>query len=253
MKKKMQNNTLDNKLSEYFTNELNSLKTCHPFLKISSKEQILKMLPHYLAMSLAFPYIQASSHYNIATDIIENNKDFTETEEITFSVSNFLCFEETGGSYILDTYGKSSLTKILDTKQRFHANILRSDIAKFTNENIRPNFADPTKTYLKSLQEGLGNINAIARCAHMVAFESHAEIMISALWRKIYDYFGESDNGIKYFELHVGGADPAEAYHVDIAKKMIQMLVSEDNSNLFLSKFFEALKLNLKWSAAIID
>ena len=47
--------------------------TNHPFNELNSKSQIIALLPHYLGMSLAFPYLQAGSQLPLILGAINNN------------------------------------------------------------------------------------------------------------------------------------------------------------------------------------
>lgn len=67
----------------------------------------------------------------------------------------------------------------------------------------------------------------------MVAFETHAGQMIDALWKSISDLCHLDRDSLSYFRTHVGGADPAEPYHIKMTAESIA------------SPLFFALQLNL--------
>ena len=105
----------------------------HPFSKLYSSSQIISLLPHYLGMSIAFPYLQAGSQLNLIQEVIRTNIDIPEHIEITSVIGNFLCWDETGGAYVMDKLGKPGLPEILNTKKWFHSNLLKNDIEHFKN------------------------------------------------------------------------------------------------------------------------
>lgn len=223
----------------------------HPFSSLSSPTKIEKIIPQYLAMSLAFPYIQAGSQSEIILDTIRQNKNLEKDFEITSVVGNFLSWDETGGAYILETMGKSSLSKILETHKWFHANILRSDIKKIFNKELKEDFNESTKTYLEDLYQRLSCSCKIRRCATMVAFETHAQAMIESLWASLTEQFSIDPNDLIYFKIHVGGDDPAEIYHAEMTRSMIERLISPDESEVFEYEYRDALERNIDWCKSL--
>ncbi|WP_277185697.1 hypothetical protein, partial [Caballeronia sp. BR00000012568055] len=206
----------------------------HPFRHVSSRAALENIFPHYLAMSQAFPYLQAGAQANAVLEAIQSNKAVTRDVEITSVVGNFLCWDETGGAYIIERYGKSGLQSILDTGTWFHSNLLKKDIETLTGTVAIPDFSAPTGPYLTELFAGLGAQSAVVRCAHMVAFELHANAMIDALWESSSRCYGVDRQGLVYFQSHVGGDDPAEAYHVEMTRRMIRLIVSDEQMPMFV-------------------
>jgi len=85
----------------------------------------------------------------------------------------------------------------------------------------------------------------------MVAFEAHAASMIDALWSTVSDIYGASKDDLTYFKVHVGGDDPAEAYHVQMTQAMVQESVKMDEWERFVYEFAKSYQANLRWCEAI--
>ena len=81
----------------------------HPFQTLVRKDNEQAVLAHYLAMSEAFPFIQAGAYRNLILQCIKRNQGISESVEKTFVVGSFLSFDETGGNYLLRTEGISAL------------------------------------------------------------------------------------------------------------------------------------------------
>ncbi|CAM2185762.1 hypothetical protein [Burkholderia cepacia] len=225
----------------------------HPFRHVSSRAALEKIFPHYLAMSQAFPYLQAGAQVNAVLEAIQSNRPVARDFEITSVVGNFLCWDETGGAYVIERYGKQGLQSILDTGKWFHASLLKTDIEALTGSNATPDFSAPTGPYLTKLLAGLGSQSALERCANMVAFELHANAMIDALWESTSRCYGVDRQGLTYFQCHVGGDDPAEAYHVEMTRRMIQLIVCEEDIPKFGERVAQAVSDNLSWCAALVS
>ena len=223
----------------------------HPFNELNSEPQISLLLPYFLGLSMAFPYLQAGSQLKLVFDAIDKNIDISEHIEITSVVGNFLCWDETGGGYVIKKFGQSGLPKILDTKEWFHASLLRHDIERLTGKQAVPNFAEPSRSYLSSLHQGLSDNNPSVRCAYMVAFEVHAHAVIESLWRAICKNFDCKPDELAYFTFHIGGDDPAEVYHVEMVQKMVNKLIPSTEKKFFLANAIKALQENLNWCAKI--
>jgi len=224
----------------------------HPFHEINTKEQLILLLPHFLALSIAFPYLQSAASLHLIQSAINLNKDITCEDELTTVVGNYLSWDETGGAYVLEKYGKQGLHKILETSQRFHSNLLRSDLKKILGYDVVPDFRTPTKEYLDFLANGLNSTDPIVRCAHMVSFEAHAEVIIHALWDAICRVFICDKESLTYFNLHVGDEDPAEAYHVQMVSNLLNRLVNNtENLVKFLNESEHSINQVLEWSLKI--
>lgn len=225
----------------------------HPFTHIQDKEQLEVLLPEYLAMSLAFRYLQAAAQKDVIFDAIQENRSVPEEIELMNVVGNFLTWDESGGNGLLLSQGKAGLPNILDTQRLFHSNILRTDAAKILGYSISPNFSPVTQHYLNTLYQGLASTDPIRRCAYMIAFELHAASMIDSLWGAITAITNLPRKELRYFDLHVGEDDPAEKYHVEMALRLIELVVPPHKHDRFLAEFRAAYQLNFEWCHALIQ
>ena len=229
---------------------LNNFKI-HPFSFGVTKRIIESILSQYLAMSEAFPYLQAASQKKLILNTIQNNKDIEKEIELTSVVGNFLCWDETGGHSTILKYGNKGLTKILDTEKNFHANMLKKDVKKILNKNILPNYTNTIASYLLNLLKGLKSLDHIERCAFMVSFENHVSIMIDSLCKSIVELFKIDKDELIYFKVHVGEDDPAEVYHIEMTERMISEIVPESRFDEFINKFMLSYKLHYDWCEVI--
>jgi hypothetical protein len=219
----------------------------HPFSKEVTLENLEIVLKNYLAMSQAFPYLQAGSQKELIFHSIDRDVDVSEHIETTAVVGNFLCWDETGGHSILLEHGMTGLPIILNTKQYFHSNLLKKDIRVIFGKDLKPSYSKVTQEYLHNLYEGLSSLDSVVRCAYMVAFETHAGQMINALWESISAVCHLKNDSLSYFKTHVGGTDPAEPYHIKMTAGMIEKIVSENQIPAFLKAFEKAYALNYSW------
>lgn len=218
----------------------------HPFASQMSGDQVASLLPEYLAMSQAFPYLQAGSQRDLIFDAMHQNRDIGRDIELTSVVANFICWDETGGHGGILRGGKAALPDILLT-ENFHSNLLRKDAARLLGRAIRPNYSDRTKQYLHSLYAGLSSKDPLVRCAYMVAFELHAADMIQSLWTTLVKTFKARPDDLEYFRGHVGGEDPAEKYHGEMTGRLIGELVQPGLNDRFLNEFGRAYRLSVQW------
>lgn len=223
----------------------------HPLSHGIDENNVESVLAQYFAMSQAFPYLQAGAQKAQILAAMDSNQDMDEMFELTAVVGNFLCWDETGGYAIIRHFGNQGLSKILDTKKTFHANMLRNDIKALVGRDLRPDYSKVTLDYLKSLLTGLESLNHIERCAYMVAFENHAGIMIDALWSSLAKHYDAQKDDLLYFKVHVGGSDPAEPYHIEMTERMVSKIVSDDAIDEFVSKFNKVYALNYYWCDSI--
>lgn len=238
---------IQKEMSKILDNQFGS----HPFLTGLSQENLESVMKNYLAMSQAFPYIQAGSQKEQIFDCIKNNKDVSEEMETTSVVANFLSWDETGGHYILQKEGISGLPNILNTEHNFHVNLLKKDCKAIFGKDIKPSYSKVTSEYLYRLCDGLSSLDSVVRCAFMVAFEAHAGQMITALWESLSTFTDVNKDSLSYFRTHVGGDDPAEPYHVQMTSRMIAKVVSEAQIADFLKAFEAAYALNYSWCQKI--
>jgi hypothetical protein len=227
--------------------------TPHPFQDGVNRKNVRVLMANYLAMSQAFPYLQAGAQRTWILDALHKNEGVGEDREITAAVANFLTADETGVKYVLDKHGVEGLPKMLDTDQFFHSNLLKKDLLALFGEAVQPDFSGVTAKYLIRLLADLENLDPVKRCAAMVAFERHAGTMIENLWESLSKLFPVSKDTLAYFRVHVGGDDPAEPYHVAMTARMIERLVPADRAEEFVQVFRDAYRLNFSWCQAICD
>ncbi|CAH1607144.1 conserved hypothetical protein [Vibrio jasicida] len=224
----------------------------HPFSKGISSLNVENVLLNLLAVSQAFPYIQAGSQGPLIESVLSGQAQVDANFEMTSVVGNFLSWDETGGAYILAEYGIEGLSKILDTDKRFHANILKRDIQKLLSKQVTPLYSPDTVEYLKTLFTSLSSSNAIERVAEMVAFEHHAGELIENLWSSLCELYDIPKEELTYFLIHVGGDNPAEVHHMEMTRSMIShTLNSPEDMDEFMSFFMASYKRNIKWSNAV--
>lgn len=221
----------------------------HPYSHGVTHENVKSVMSEFLTMSKAFPYIQAAAHYDIFEKFLsQKSQAFGKNIETTFAVASFLVWDEIGAHYKITSGGQNNLPNILRTSD-FHANMLEDDLKVLFGESPNFGFSDQTISYLKALKAGLSSFDDITRIAYMVAFEMHAGVMIDRLWESLSALFPQHEkSSLLYFHVHVGGDDPAEAYHVEMTARMIESVVQEDQQNRFLELFEEAYKNNIQWT-----
>ncbi|MBB71008.1 MAG: hypothetical protein CMF50_01255 [Legionellales bacterium] len=224
----------------------------HPFDKVPKETNYEGLMANYLAMSQAFPYLQAGCQKSLIDHHINNNLDVPEAIELTTVVGNFLCWDETGGMAGGST-DKQRLSDILNTGDRFHSNLLRNDCQVILGRAIVPDYSSVTKQYLDSIHDGFASLCDITRLAMMVSFESHANEMISALWRSLSARFSVDPDGLGYFCEHVGGDDPAEAYHVEMTQCLINRVIPAESNEDFFVAFCKAYSVHENWCQSIIN
>lgn len=225
----------------------------HPFSHKITNENACSVMKKYWAMSQAFPYVQAGAYKDIITKHILENAPVSEEVEKTFVVGSFLNWDECGGYYLLANQGTNALPQVLETKKHFHSNLLRQDMATLFQEKTKPHYDKATKVYLLDLMNRLGAHDPLQRGAGMVAFEMHAERMISSLWDSISRISNVSKDRLEYFSCHVGGDDPAEAYHVEMTQKLVQGLVKPEDTTLFIEHFLKSYAANVNWCDQICE
>ncbi len=221
----------------------------HPFAEPTDHAGFEVLFPEYLGMSVAFRYLQAAAQKDAIFASICENRPVPEAIELMNVVGNFLSWDESGGIDLMLEQGKAGLPDILDP-DRFHSGLFRADAARILGHAIEPHYSPATRTYLLALYDGLAATDVVVRCAHMVAFELHAGIMIDALWSVVASSTGLPPEELAYFERHVGGDDPAEQYHVQLTQQLIERVVEGPQHDRFLSEFRRAYALHTQWCRA---
>ncbi|MBV9010617.1 MAG: hypothetical protein JO272_00980 [Pseudonocardiales bacterium] len=218
----------------------------------AAREVVESLLREYLGMPAAFPYLQAGAARDIAFKRIEAGEDFLSEDEVTLAVGAFLTWDETGGNYLLQEQGMAGLPEVLDTRTWFHSALLRKDIETILGHGVSASFGPSTRDYLQKLHAGLASLDAVTRVAYMASFEAHAERMIEGLWERLAELYDVDKNELVYFHAHVGGDDPAEAYHVATTAGMISRVVPQDRADDFVKQLEEAYGLHVRWCGSIV-
>ena len=240
-------------LVEFIKAEIAKAFPSHPFEKKFDRASLLRMLRDYIALSEAFPYVMASAYSGHVIDSIKKRKPIDNAAAITAAVGSFLCWDEMGGHALSLSEGNKGLANIIEPNKRSHSSLLLADMARITDEEIRPDYSSATIQYLETLREGLGSQDPVVRCAYMVAFEFHAERIISAVWTAISNTFDVEPNELLYFRIHVGGDDPAEKYHMEMTARMIDKLVPSTEIARFNELVTDAYAVSVGWSRQIAD
>lgn len=224
----------------------------HPFAAGVTAANGERVMSHYLGMSIAFPYLQASAIGQTFHHVVDAQGDVDAEAEATAVVGAFLVWDEFGGHHRLLRGGLPALPEILRTTS-FHANLLRRDLRAIFGQEIKPCLGEPTATYLRALEVGLSNADPLRRVAHMTAFEQHASQMISALWGSLQKLYAGDKDSLIYFRAHVGGDDPAEAYHVQMTERLLANTICAAEAPGFLKWFEDAYALNWEWCQAVTE
>jgi hypothetical protein len=223
----------------------------HPFADEIDSNNFESLMRNYLAMSQAFPYIQAGAHKRLAFHYMDAGLDIPKDIEISAVVGAFLFWDETGGWKITQEEGVEGLLRLLETRSLFHSNLLKKDLKRIFGKDLKPAYTVVTRTYLTDLHDGLASLDPVTRCAFMASFETHAERMIESLWACVVKRTGIDKEELQYFSTHVGGDDPAEAYHVGMTTNMIANLVPSEDEERFIREFVNAYELHIEWCESI--
>ena len=197
-------------------------------------------------MSIAFPYIQAAAAYATVRRALDDGERIPEHLAATTPVAAFLVSDELGIHHKVKEHGNEALPTILDARD-FHSSMLLRDFELMFGQQVDPQPDAATTAYLSALLDGLSSVDPVRRCAYMVAFEVHANRMITSLWNSIDDAFDVEKDGLDYFRIHVGGDDPAEAYHVEMTSRMVDACVRPIDIARFYRHFDEAYLANIGW------
>lgn len=238
-------------IQELLEREYLKVNTPHPFSEGILLSNIESILGEYYFMSQYFPFIQSCAHTSIVKSCLVNRVPIPKNIEKTSVVGAFLSWDELGGHHKISKYGISALPSILDSNG-FHSNILKKDITEKLNLSLPDRFSEETGEYLERLLERLGSNCIHERIANMVAFEINASYMITALYDSLKSLFKKEAQLLTYFEIHVGGDDPAEPYHMDMTSRLVDDSLNDLHSlNDFLDKFNSACLFHSKWMRSI--
>jgi hypothetical protein len=224
----------------------------HPFRGGVNKDNFETVGADYLAMSIAFPFIQAGAMHETYQAALRAGGDTDKNAEITGAVGAYLVWDEVGGHKLTLENGNEGLLQLPATRRNYHAHWLRQDIRTSLGKDVPPHRSAATVRYLDALFDGLSDARRNRNVAYMIGFECHAEAMITALWDAVCASFDLPHDGrLVYFWGHVGGESPAEAVHVEMTRMMVAELVSRERREEFIELCLEAYDLNFRWCEAI--
>lgn len=224
----------------------------HPFRLGVNKDNFEAVAADYLAMSIAFPFIQAGAIHETYKAALRAGGDTDKNAEITGAVGAYLVWDEVGGHKLTLEKGNEGLLQLPATRRNYHAHWLRRDIRTILGRDIQPHRSAATTRYLDELLDGLSDAGSNRNVAYMIGFECHAQEMISALWDAVCSSFGlPHDQRLVYFWGHVGGDEPAEGVHVEMTRMMVAELVPPDRREEFIELCLEGYALNFHWCEAI--
>jgi len=224
----------------------------HPFRDRVNKDNFEAVIADYLAMSIAFPFIQAGAIHETYKAALRARGDTDKNAEITGAIGAYLIWDEVGGHKITLEKGNVGLIQLSATRRNFHAHWLRQDIRTILGRDVPPRRSPATVRYLDALLAGLSDARRNRNVAYMIGFECHAEAMINALWDALCASFDlPHDERLVYFWGHVGGEAPAETVHVEMTRMMVAELVPSERRKEFIELCLEAYALNFHWCEAI--
>jgi hypothetical protein len=224
----------------------------HPFRNGVNKDNFEAVIADYLAMSIAFPFIQAGAIHETYKAALRAGGDTDKNAEITGAIGAYLVWDEVGGYKLTVEEGNIGLLQLPVTHRNFHAHWLRRDIRTILGKDVLPHRSAATTRYLDELLGGLSEARRNRNVAYMIGFECHAQTMISALWDAICVSFDlPHDERLVYFWGHVGGDEPAEGVHVEMTRMMVAELVPPNKREEFIELCLEGYALNFHWCEAI--
>lgn len=224
----------------------------HPFRHGVNKDNFEAVSADYLAMSIAFPFVQAGAIHATYKAALCADGDVLKNAEITGAIGAYLVWDEVGGHKLTLENGNDGLLQLPATRRNYHAHWLRQDIRAILGKDVSPHRSPATIRYLDALFDGLSDARRNRNVAHMIGFECHAQAMIAALWDSVCSSFNlPHDEQLVYFWGHVGGETPAEAVHVEMTQVMVAELVPPDRREEFIELCLEAYALNFNWCEAI--
>lgn len=221
----------------------------HPFSLGVNKENFFDLMSQYVAMSVAFPYIQAGAIHNSYRLSMQKHGKINNNVRTTAAVGAFLVWDEFGGHELVLSQGPEALPKLIQADHNFHSALLIQDVGNLMESNFEevvPN--DLTSKYLDRLLMGLSDPDSNNNVAHMLAFERHANAMITSLFDSIKRLFGANKAAqLPYFSAHVGCESKGEAVHVATTGAMIDNLIPESKETEFIERCLAAYELNYEW------
>ncbi len=226
-------------VNSFLDSEIESRFKKHPFSKIPITNNYQIIMENYFAMSQAFAYLQAGSQ--------------KDQFELTTTVGNFLCWDETRGLYPAIAMQLKALPRIFEI-WRFHSNRLKQDCRTLFGNEIKADYSQSTSSYLNQFYKQLASSCPITRVSAILSFETHANAMIRSLWDSVSDAFPYVDkSNLTYFHMQISGDKPAEKSHMETTNNLINRIISELQSSLFIEKFLENYALHYIWCQNIVD
>ena len=154
----------------------------HPFRNAVNKDNFETVIAEYLAMSIAFPFIQAGAIHETYKAALRAGGDTDKNAEITGAIGAYLVWDEVGGHKLTLERGNEGLLQLPASRRNYHAHWLRRDIRTILGKDVPPHRSAATTRYLDELLGGLSDARRNRNVAYMIGFECHAHAMISALW-----------------------------------------------------------------------
>ena len=164
-----------NQIAKTVIEELEAIRenfAAHPFATVE-RAHCKSLFADFLAMSQAFPYLQAGSQKRLIMRCMEKNIDLPRDVAITGAIGSLLSWDEIGGLFITRHLGFENLPALL-SGQYSHTALLRANIVELFGEDMTPNYSPTTVAYLRALLVELEATDPVRRCAAMVSFEMHA-------------------------------------------------------------------------------
>lgn len=226
----------------------------HPFDSDISRENFEAMIPQYVAMSTAFPYIQAGAMCACYESNLRRGIGIDDRLAVSTAVAAYVVWDEFGsiGSSSSDVMAEINILPDFDRK--FHFALLTRDIEGLLGQKLGPCLPDTATTaYLAELKAGLSDPIDNECIIHMLAFERHAMAMISSLDRAVKRLFGTDQcYDLGYFDAHVGSVEAGEAIHVAMTGGMVARLIAPHEIERFLTRCADAYALNFNWCRHLI-
>lgn len=228
---------------------LNQRFPVHPFDRDISRDEFETMIPDYVAMSTAFPFIQAGALCACFESYQSRGIGVDERLAVSTAVAAYVVWDEFGaiGGNTVD--GLAGIKILPNFDRKFHFALLTRDLERLLGRALGPCLpGTATAAYLAALKAGLSDPVDNQCIVHMLAFERHAMAMISSLDRMVKRIFGpEQARGLEYFDTHVGSDSEGEAIHVAMTGGMINRLVEPEQVERFLDRCVEAYALSYNW------
>src|SRR5919201_4867975 len=144
-------------LLERLTERLAERFPTHPFAIGIDSGNFERAIGEYLAMSIAFPYIQAGAIHESFRRVTNASGDVNANTEITAAIGSFLVWDEFGGHALIRKHGDAGLLHLTRVSDIFHSHLLRRDIEALLGCRIKPTRSAATREYLAGLLEGLSD------------------------------------------------------------------------------------------------